>query len=98
MLAGYLSGCQSLFLELDNANFIQKAAEVLPEERFELVEASVEGAVDHGRSIKHVLEVEPAIRPGSLGLGRPAVSEYAGGDPEGFRPGRDWTASLGISV
>ena len=52
---------KTLFLELDNANFIQKAAEVLTEERFELVEASVEDAVDHGRSIKHILEVEPAV-------------------------------------
>jgi hypothetical protein len=46
---------KAAFLEFDHSNLMQKAAEALREERLEPVEASVEGAVAHGRGIEHVL-------------------------------------------
>jgi hypothetical protein len=46
---------KAAILEFDHSNLMQKAAEALREERLEPVEASVEGAVGHGRGIKHVL-------------------------------------------
>ena len=65
------------FLKLDHANLIEKAPEVLTEERLQFVDASVEGAVDHGRG------VEDGLAPTEffLDLGPQRVRRH--GQPEG---------------